>query len=231
MLQWLKDRWEILRSLEHPLPFLVFGFFQVVAVLLALFPPTGRAARFVGWLGSISWYGWVIGWLLVLWGSTLTYSVERKKRFDKTSANFFRAYVDFLMKEGHQLFHHAGETGYFSKINDWQRKAIQGIAIGLGPKASEDFFQKVESKSPLSDAYRESTASKSGEPLSRALQVRLEELSLLRTGLPEDKEEREKERGDLLALDAGKSERDAPKTAGLLTGEIEVPPVKRLPPK
>lgn len=228
MLQWLKDRWDILRSLEHPLPFLLLGFIQVAAVLLALFPPSGWMAPWMGWLRAFPGYGWIIGWLLVLWGSTLRYSVERKKRFDETSVNFFKAYVDFLMKDGHQLFHQAGGKDYYSKIADWQRKAVEGIAIGLGPEESKNFFQKVESKSPLSEAYRESTASKSGESLSRALRERLEELRLLRMNLPEG-EGREKERGDLLASGAGKAERAVPETAGLLTGEVENPPIQRLP--
>ncbi len=230
MIQWLKNRWEVLGSLGHPLPFLVFGFFQVAGVLLSLFPPAGWAAHLVGWLRAVPWYGWAIGWLFILWGSTLTYSVERKKRFDLTSSNFFRAYLDFLIKEGHQLFHHAGEADYFSKINDWQRKAIQGIAIGLGPKASEDFFQKVESRSPFSDAYRESTASKSGEPLSRALQARLTELGFIRMSLPESENE-EQSKGGLVAKEEVRKQRASAPTAGLLTGEVEAPPAKRLPKK
>lgn len=228
MLQWLQDRWQILRSFENPIPFLALGLFQIGFLLVVVFPPTGAAAPLLAWMAALPWYIWIIGWLLVLWLSTLRYSVDRKKRFDETSANFFKAYLEFLVKDGHQLFHREGEKDYYSKVYDWQRKAIQGIAIGLGPKESEDFFQKVDSKSPLSAAYRESAASGSNEPLSRALQVRLEELNAIRLGLPEKEDEGKKER----ALEnAGTREKVPVQPAGLLTGEMENPPTRRLPPK
>ncbi len=229
MIQWLNDRWDIFRlSLRHPLPILAIGFFQAAAVALGFFHPPGFFAPFLNWLTRMPWYGWVIGWLAVFWYSTLDYSVERKKRFDLTSVNFFKAYLDFLIKEGHQLFQHAGEKDFYSKISHWQRKAIQGIAIGLGPGESEKFFQKMEAESPLSEAYRESVASKSDEPLSRSIQSRLDELSLIRMGLPK---EEDGEKTDLLAGTTGQMERVPPKPAGLLTGKTEPPPAKRLPPK
>lgn len=229
MVQWLKERWEILRlSLKHPLPFLVFTVFQAAAILLDFFPLPPSSAPFLSWLTGLPWYGWVIGWMAVLWFSTLEYSVERKKRFDETSVNFFKAYLEFLIKEGHQLFHQAGEKDFYSKVSDWQRKAVEGIAIGLGHEESQKFFQKVESKSPLSEAYRESDSSRSGEPLSRALQARLEELDFIRLSLPENEDE---VKNKLLAGTVEKRGQVPVKPAGLLSGEAEIEPAKRLPKK
>jgi len=227
MIQWFRDRWEILRlSLKRPAPFLVFAFFQGAALLLGYFPPPGSIRPFVDWLIQMPWYGWVIGWLVVFGMTTLDYSVERKKRFDLTSANFFRAYLEHLLKDGSQVFQHAGEKDFYTRINDWQHKAVQGIAIGLGPEQSKDFFQKVEAKSPLSEAYRQATASKSDEPLAKSLEVRLEELNLIRLSLPEKEEEPGKE---LQLGGASSSQRMPAQPAGLLTGEVEVEPAKRSP--
>lgn len=227
MIQWFKERSEILwLSLKHPLLFLVFTTFQAAAILLAFIPPPAGIAPFLNWLTGLPWYGWVIGWMAVLWLSTLEYSVERKKRFDETSVNFFKAYLEFLIKEGRQLFNRADDKDFYSKINDWQHKAVQGIAIGLGPEQSKEFFQKVEAKSSLSEAYRESTASKSNEALARCLEARLEELGFIRLSLPENEEEANNK---LLAGNAERKEPTAVKPAGLLPGEVAPPPAKRLP--
>lgn len=229
MIQWLKERWEILRlSLKHPLLFLVFSALQVAAIVLDFFPPPPALVPFLHWLTGLPWYGWVMGWMAVLWLSTLEYSVERKKRFDETSVNFFKAYLEFLIKEGRQLFNHADDKDFYSKISDWQRKAVEGIAIGSGHEESQKFFQKVESKSPLSEAYRESTASRSSEALARCLETRLEELSFIRLSLPENEEDANNK---LLAGPVEKGGQVPVKPAGLLTGEVEPPPVKRLPKK
>lgn len=229
MLQWLKDRFEILRlSIRRPVPLFILAFFQAVALLLGLFPPPGWAAPFLRWLTAWPWYGWVIAWLAFLWLSTVEYSVHRKKRFDHTSLNFFRAYLEFLLKEGRQLFQYAGEKDFYSKIDDWQRKAVEGIAIGLGPEESKKFFQKMESISPLSKAYRESAASKSGEPLARSLEARLEEINLIRMSLPEREGE---ERNALLTPDPAKAAPGPVSKPVLLEGKVEPPPSKHLPPK
>ena len=124
-----------------------------------------------------------MGWLAAFWLSTLEYSVRRKKSFDETSINFFRAYLDFLIHEGNKLFDHSAEKEFYSRINDWRHQALQGIAIGLGPAASEKFFQKMEAKNPLSEAYRKSTAANANEPLCLSLQEHLEELSVMRMEL------------------------------------------------
>jgi hypothetical protein len=227
MAQWLKERFEILQlSLKHPVPLLLFGSFQLAAILLAFYPPSLTWAPFLAWLTAFPWYGWAIGWLIFLWFSTLEYSVQRKNRFDETSLNFFRAYLDFLIQAGHKLFQHSGEKDFYSKINDWHHQAIQGIAIGLGPVESEKFFQRVEAKNPLSEAYRESTASKSGEPLSRWLQNHLEELGQIRLSLPENQEA---ERKELAAYEGPQAGPSPPKKMELLPGEVKPPSTKRFP--
>lgn len=229
MLQWLKDRWEILwLSLKRPLLLLVFAAFQAAAILLGLLPPPGWLSPFLGWFTSIPWYGWVIGWLIVLWSCTLDYSVDRKKSFDETSTNFFKAYLDFLLKEGRQLFQYADDKDFYSKISNWQRKAVQGIAIGLGPSESGKFFQKMESQSPLEQAYRKSQEQKTSEALCRSLEDRLEELGQIRLNLPEAEDE-----SSALALgETGKAGGKAPHPqVALLPGESPRSDVKALPKK
>jgi hypothetical protein len=228
MTEWLKDRWEILRlTLKHPLPFLALGFFQAAALALGYFHPPFSRTPWLNWLVEIPWYAWALAWLAALWFSTLDYSVERKKRFDETSVNFFKAYLDHLVKEGHQLFQFAGEKDFYSRISHWQRKIIEGVAIGLGHGESGKFFHKMEAQSPLSEAYRQSQASKSDEPLSRAIQARLDELGQIRLSLPE----RDGEGKELALGEEGPAGRVPVKPAGLLTGGVEPPPSKRLPPK
>ncbi|HEY5037667.1 MAG TPA: hypothetical protein VIJ93_01190, partial [bacterium] len=74
-----------------------------------------------------------------------------------------------------------------SRIKFWQHQVIQGIALGLGPEESEKYFQKVDSESPVMEAYRESLTLKTNEPLCKALQANLEELKLIRFNLTETK--------------------------------------------
>lgn len=229
MIQWLKNHLEVLHlSLGSSLPFFAFALFQVLALVFSYFPPPPAVGLYFFWLIGIPWYAWVIGWLSILWVLTLNYSVRRKKRFDETSINFFRAYLDFLIHQGHQLFHHVDAKDYYTKINDWQHQAIEGIAIGLGPVESQKFFQKMESQNPLSKAYRESTNSRSGEPLSRWLQKQLEELGQIRLSLPEREEKESKE---LAAPGRNEPGSPAPGRIELLAGETEPPPTKRLPPR
>lgn len=223
------DQLEILwLSLRHSALTLVFVLLQAAAMLLVFLHPPIASSPYLAWLVNLPWYGWVIGWLAVLWLCTMRYSADRKKRFDLASANFFKAYLEHLIKEGSLIFQHAGEPGFYSRINDWQRKAVQGIAIGLGPEQSKEFFQKVETKSPLSEAYRQAVASKTDEPLSKSLEARLEELNHIRLSLPEKEEETGKE----LQLGGSPSSQRVPvQPAALLTGEVEPPPSKRLPKK
>jgi hypothetical protein len=229
MLSWLKTHLEVLHlSLGSSLPFFAFALFQLGALTLWRFPPSPAVGLYFFWLIGIPWYAWVIGWLLILWVLTLNYSVQRKKRFDETSLNFFRSYLDFLINQGHQLFHRSEDKDFYSKINEWRHQAIEGIAIGLGPVESQKFFQKMETQNPLSQAYRESTTARSGEPLARWLQKQLEELGQIRLSLPE----REEKEGKELAV-SGKNEPGPPPPAKveLLTGETGTPTAKRLPPK
>ena len=184
MLKWIRERLEIIRLIfRRPILLAVLGAAQLGALLFRFVPRLPEPLNRLGVLVEIPWYGWVIGWLAAFWLSTIEYSVQRKKRFDVTSANFFKAYLDFLIHEGNKLFDYSDERDFYSKINEWKHQAIQGIAIGLGPEASKKFFQKMESQNPLSEAYRKSTADHSNEALCRSLQDHLEELNSMRMEL------------------------------------------------
>ena len=222
MLQWLKDRFEIIGlTFRHPGLLAAFGLFQAAVLLLGRYLPPAEPNRFYGGLLSIPWYSWTIGWLAVLWLTTLEYSVHRKKSFDETSNNFFKAYLDFVIREGHGLFNRADDKNFYTQVNEWQRRAVMGIAIGLGPKESEKFFQKMEGKSPLQEAYRKSREARSNEALCRALQDNLDELGGMRMKLLEGVE---KEKGGLATLK--NSDPDFPGTPSSARGSE----IKRLPP-
>lgn len=184
MLPWLKARLAILRLfLPRPSLLGVLLPLQAVPIALSLVPPDKLPPPLAPLASFVPWYAWVIGWLLILLVSSLEYSIERKKRFDETSLNFFKAFLDFLIKEGHQLFNFSEEKDFFSKINDWQHRVIQGIAIGLGPDKAHQFFQKVEGKYPVMRAYKESKNLGSSIPLCKALQDNLDELNMMRIEL------------------------------------------------
>ena len=186
MLQWLQDRLEIIRlTFRHPVLLLAFGLFQAAVLSLRHF--SGENGVWYGLL-DFPWYAWTIGWLAVFWLTTLEYSVHRKKSFDETSNNFFKAYLDFVIREGHGLYNRADDKNFYTQVNEWQRRAVMGIAIGLGPQESEKFFQKMEGKSPLQEAYRKSQESRTNEPLCRALQDNLDELGGMRMKLLESSE-------------------------------------------
>jgi hypothetical protein len=123
----------------------------------------------------------VIGGTLFLWVAALEYTLKRKEVFDQTSSAFFKAYLDHLIREGHHLFKSSEAKDFYLKIGDWQRKAVQGIAIGLGPEASSHLFQAMDTQNPLSEAYKESLKLRSNEPLCKSLHANLEELEKIRT--------------------------------------------------
>ncbi len=186
MTHWLACRLEILKlTLHRPILLAVFGLLQIGQFILILVP----TAKLSGPLSAIStlipWYGWIIGWLISLWTASIEYSVQRKREFDKTSLNFFKAFLDFLIHQGNALFNDAGEKDFYSKLNDWQHQVIQGIAIGLGPQESEKYFQKMDYQTPLPKAYRESQDSSSSDPLCKWLQENLTELNQIRLELTE----------------------------------------------
>jgi hypothetical protein len=126
------------------------------------------------------WTVWVMGWVILLWIASIEYSLKRKEVFDQTSAAFFKAYLDHLIREGSSLFNQAEDGDFYLKIGEWQRQAIQGIAIGLGPEESRKFFQKIDSQNPLSEAHKESVKIRSNEPPCRTLQANLDELNVIR---------------------------------------------------
>jgi hypothetical protein len=192
MSKWLHARLGIIKAtLPRPIFLLFFGVLQVGWLLLAFSHSVldqTWAARIVQ---VLPWYAWILLWLVLFSASSIEYSLERKENFDKTSRNFFKAYLGFTIREGHQLFKHSEEDGFYSKVSHWQRRAIEGIGIGLGHQASEEFFHKMESQASLEKAYKESIDLKINEPLCQALQMNLEELELIGRNLPFSGEERE----------------------------------------
>jgi len=125
--------------------------------------------------------------LTLFWYASLEYSVDRKKVFDQTSLNFFKAFLEFLISEGNNLFNSAEEKSFYSKVKFWQDQVIQGIAIGLGPEASERYFQKMDGSHSVTEAYKESLSQKTNEPLCLALRANVEELKDIRLNLSETK--------------------------------------------
>ncbi|HET9868912.1 MAG TPA: hypothetical protein VFR02_00225, partial [bacterium] len=100
MVRWIQSRFEVFqlvvlgtRSFR-----LLFGL-QVLVVALHWLPPAAGTA----FLAAVPWWGWVLGWLAYLWLTTLGYAAERKGRFDFTSMNFFKSYLDFIINEGGRL--------------------------------------------------------------------------------------------------------------------------------
>jgi hypothetical protein len=192
MTQWFKDRLRIIQSaLPRPIFLFFFGVLQAGWLFLAF----SRPVQDPTWASQIvlgfPWYAWVILWLTLFIAGFVEYSLGRKENFDKTSRNFFKAFLGFTIREGHQLYKHSGDGGFYSKVNHWQRRAIEGIGIGLGHQASEEFFHKMESQASLEKAYKESIHLKSNEPLCQALQANLEELELIGRNLPLSEQERE----------------------------------------
>ncbi len=175
MFHWLKIRLEIIRLTLRNRALLMFLFFLILAPFVL-----GRTLP-VGLRNYLPWYAWGMGWLGLLWFASIEYSLQRKEVFDQTSSAFFKAYLDHLIREGHGLFHRSEEKDFHLKIGDWQRQAVQGIAIGLGPEESRIYFQRIDSQNPLTEAYKESQSLHSNEPLCRTLQGNLEELEIIRT--------------------------------------------------
>jgi hypothetical protein len=192
MSKWLNDRLRIIKAaLPRSIFLWFFGVLQAAWLLLAFshpVPDQTLASRFVLYL---PWYAWVIAWLALFSAGSIEYSLGRKENFDKTSLNFFKAFLGFTIREGHQLFQHSQEAEFYSKVSHWQRRAIEGIGIGLGHQASEEFFNKMEGQASLEKAYKESSKSKSNEPLCQALKANLDELELIGRNLPFSGPERE----------------------------------------
>jgi hypothetical protein len=182
--KWLKDRYEIIAlTLRHSPVLVIFGVLQIVELVLFKLPPSVVNLQLLKVFLWMPWYAWVIGWLLLFWFAAVEYSFRKKERFDFTSANFFKAFLDFLINEGGKLVSYSEDKDFYSKVSDWQRQVVGGIAIGLGPVESEKYFQKVDGQNPLTEAYRESLALKNNDPLCRALLENVEELKAIRAGL------------------------------------------------
>jgi hypothetical protein len=182
MLKWLKVRVEIIRlTLRNPKLLVVFVILILGPFLPAFLPP----GRLSVW---IPWYGWAIGLVLLLWFASIEYSFERKKVFDQTSSAFFKAYLDSLIKQGNHLFNYSEDKDFYSKINDWQHQVIQGIAIGLGPRASEKYFHEMDQKNPaVGKTDQQAITLRTSDALCKILQDNIEELNRMRLDLAETK--------------------------------------------
>jgi hypothetical protein len=187
MVQWLKIRLEIIKlTLRNPTLIVFLLVLVAVQLTLASVPPSKMNVHLFDLLTFIPWYGWVIGWLVLFWFASIEYSLNRKEVFDQTSMSFFKAYLDSLIKQGNGLFNYSEEKDFFSKINDWQHQVIQGLAIGLGPEASQKYFHKMDQKNTVKDPGRGTSLSlKTSDSLCRILQENLEELNRIRMGLKE----------------------------------------------
>ncbi|HXL72898.1 MAG TPA: hypothetical protein VN963_04665 [bacterium] len=182
MVQWLKQRFQIIQlTLQNPKLIVVF-------VVLLLGPFLSALLRSPQLSTLTPWYGWVIGWLAFLWFASIEYSLERKKVFDQTSSAFFRAYLDSLIQQGYHLFNYSEEKDFYSKINDWQHQVIQGIAIGLGPRASEKYFHEMDRKNqPVGKTDQQALTLRTSDALCKILQDNIEELNRMRDELSETK--------------------------------------------
>jgi hypothetical protein len=186
MAQWLKRRFEIVKlTLDNPVFLALLGIWLACPFLLAWLSPLpsdGPLSRFSGWT---PWVGWIAGGLLLLWTASVEYSVKRKEVFDQTSKAFFKAYLESLIRQGHDLFHYSEEKDFYSRISGWQHRVVEGIAIGLGPEASQKYYQKTDIPFQAADGNRQAMALRTGEALCRRLHENLEELKRIRMGLEE----------------------------------------------
>jgi hypothetical protein len=181
MAPWLKDRLEIIRLTSlRPSALWAWAGLQALELILRWVPVLHRNPILARASGLLPWYGWALGWLAALWLASIEHSLERKRRFDETSLNFFRAFLDFLIHQGSLLFGDADRGDFHLKIKDWQQQAVEGIAIGLGPEASLRFFEKMEAQHPLMEAYRKSRSLRNNEPLCLILQGNIDALIALR---------------------------------------------------
>jgi hypothetical protein len=185
MKNWLKVRLEIIKlTLRNPTLIVFLAALLLVQLTLALVPPSKMNVHLNEILTFIPWYGWVIGWLVVFWFASIEYSLKRKEVFDQTSMSFFKAYLDSLIKQGNHLFNYSEEKDFYSKINDWQHQVIQGIAIGLGPQASEKYFHEMDKKNPTGGKTSQQVLSlRTSDALCKILQDNIEELNRIRLDL------------------------------------------------
>jgi hypothetical protein len=186
MIKWFKDRFQVIQLIFQHSPILVvLGILQAAGFMIGLVPPWAMTRPVLEIEKSVPWYAWVIGWLALLCWAAVEYLLRRKERFDFTSKNFFKSYLDFIINEGGKLGAHSDDKDFYSKVSDWQRQVVEGIAIGLGPVESEKYFQKVDGKNPIAEAYKKSLELKNSDPLCQALLDNIEELKLIRLSLVE----------------------------------------------
>ncbi len=186
MVNWFKERLEIIKLILLNQKLLAaFGMLLIVKFILDLVLLSKIPAQLVQISTFIPWYGWVLVWLILFLFASIEYSLERKEVFDHTSLNFFKAFLEFLINQGNNLFNDSEEKNFYSKIKFWQEQVIQGIAIGLGSEEAEKYFQKMDSQNSVTTAYKESMNKNTNEPLCRALQANVEELKAILLNLSE----------------------------------------------
>jgi hypothetical protein len=186
MVKGLKDRLGIIKlTLRHSKLLWVFGILQLFPIILRFLPPSKTNDHMRTLSMFMPWYGWVIGWIVLLWFASIEYSVKRKEVFDETSIAFFKAYLDSLIKQGNHLFNYSEQKDFYSKINEWQHQVIQGIAIGLGPQASQKYFHEMDKKNPTGETSQTALTWKTSDTLCRVLQENIEELNRMRLDLAE----------------------------------------------
>ncbi|HVZ80685.1 MAG TPA: hypothetical protein VHE12_07785 [bacterium] len=183
MLSWFRERAEVLKLiLQRPSLLWLLAPLQVLAWVLIPFP-SPQVALLRDALMAVPWYAWVIAWLSLLWFLALGHWAGHHRLVAETSKNFFKAYLEHLLHQGHGFFGETKVEETYLKAKEWQRQAIEGIAIGLGPEASQRFFEKMEMEHSLTKAYRRSEERNSVEPLLGSIQAHLDELERLRLGL------------------------------------------------
>lgn len=183
MLSWFRDRAAVLRIiLQRPSLLWLLAPVQVLALILIPFP-SPQLAFVRDPLMAVPWYAWAIAWLALLWLLALGHWAGHERLVGETSRNFFKAYLEHLLHQGHGFFRETEVEKTYLQAKEWQRQAIEGIAIGLGPDESEKFFQKMEAENSLTKAYRRSEESNSVEPLLNSIQAHLDELERLRLAL------------------------------------------------
>jgi hypothetical protein len=184
MIKWFKDRFQVIQLiLQHSPLLVVLGILQVAGFIMGRVPHWAMTKPILEIEKSVPWYAWVIGWLALLCWAAVEYSLRRKERFDFTSLNFFKSYLDFITNQGGALLMQSQSPDFYAKVSEWQRQVVEGIAIGLGPEESEKFFQKMDGQFPLVEAYRKFKESGSQEALCLALEENLKELRALRQKL------------------------------------------------
>ena len=106
MTQWFKVRLEMIRlTLKNRALLALFLLLVLTPIVLSFTSPTTL-------MDLSPWTVWVMGWVILLWVASIEYSLKRKEVFDQTSAAFFKAYLDHMIREGSSLFNQAEDEDF-----------------------------------------------------------------------------------------------------------------------